>query len=103
MNVGVTLILYGILKTDGGRIYRQGCHDVFANFGYEVPKPALLLDVQVVEAGHVATGSNQHVSRCQGLSRRDRDPILAGEPDVVPRNRAEEAASHLSMLLALRR
>jgi hypothetical protein len=61
------------------------------NFGHKVPKPALLLHVQVVEASHVTTGSNHNVARRQGLRSRHSDPILAGEPGVVWRSRAEEA------------
>ena len=91
MNMGVALIFFAILKTDGDGFHMQGRHDVPPNFGHKVPKPALLLHVQVVEASYVATGSNHNVARRQGLRSRHSDPILAGEPGVVWRSRAEEA------------
>ena len=91
MNTGVALIFFAILKTDGDGFHMQGRHDVPPNFGHKVPKPALLLHVQVIEASYVATGSNHNVARRQGLRSRHSDPILAGEPGVVWRSRAEEA------------
>ena len=95
MNMGVALIFFAILKTDGDGFHMQGRHDVPANFGHKVPKPALFLHVQVVEASYVATGSNHNVARRQGLRSRHSDPILAGDPGGVWRSRAEEAVSHL--------
>jgi hypothetical protein len=90
MNMGVVLIFFAILKTDGDGFHMQGCHDVPANFGHKASKPALLLHVQVVEASYVPTGSNHNVARRQGLRRRHSDPILAGDPGVVWRSRAKE-------------
>jgi hypothetical protein len=42
----------------------------------------------------VATGSNHNVARRQGLRSRYGDPILAGDPGIVWRSRAEETGSH---------
>jgi hypothetical protein len=95
MNMGVALIFFAILKTDGDGFHMLGRHDVPANFGHQVPKPVLLLHVQVVEARYVATGSYHNVARRQGLRSRHSNPILAGDPGVVWRSRAEEAVSHL--------
>jgi len=95
MNLGMTLIFFAILKTDGDGFHMHARYDVPANFGHQVPKPVLLLHVQVVEAGYVATGSNHNVARRQGLRRRHSDPVLAGHPSVVWRSRAEEAVSHV--------
>ena len=95
MNMGVALIFFAILKTDGDGFHVLGRHDLPANFGHQVPKPVLLLHVQVVEASYVATGCNHNVARRQGLGGRHSDPILAGDPGVVWRSRAEEAVSHV--------
>jgi len=95
MNMGVALIFFAILKTDGDGFHMLGRHDVPANFGHQVPKPVLLLHVQVVEARYVATGSYHNVARRQGLRSLHSNPILAGDPGVVCRSRAEEAVSHL--------
>ena len=65
-----------------------------ANFGAKVPKAALLFHVQVVEVAYVVTGSNHYVARRHGLRSRQGEPILAGDPGVVWRSRAEEAGPH---------
>jgi len=95
MNVSVALIFFAILKTDGDGFHMQCRYDMPANFGHQVPKAVLLLHVQVVEAGYMAKWSDQNVARRQRLRRRYGDPILAGDPSVVRRNRAEEAVLHL--------
>jgi hypothetical protein len=63
----VALIFFAILKTNGDGFHMLGRRDVPANFGHQVPKPVLLLHVQVVEASYVTTGSNHNVARRQGL------------------------------------
>jgi hypothetical protein len=95
MNLGVALIFFAILKTDGDGFHMHARYDVPANFGHQVPKPVLLLHVQVVEASYVATGSHHNVAGRQGLRSRHGDPILARDPDVVWRSRAEEAVLHV--------
>ena len=95
MNMGVALIFFAILKTDGDGFHMLGRHDVLTDFGHQVPKPALLLHVQVVEARYVAMGSDHDVAKRQGLCSRHSNPPLAGDPGVVLRSRAEAAVSHL--------
>jgi hypothetical protein len=94
MNMGVALILFAILKTDGDGFHMQGRHDVPPNFGHETPKPTLLLHVQVVEASDVATGSNHNVPRRQRFDGRQSNPIIAGGPGVFQGSRAEKAVWH---------
>jgi len=64
MNVGVTPVLYSILKTDSGGCDGQGCHHVAADFGNKGPKPMLFLNIQLVKAGDMPAGSDHHVARC---------------------------------------
>ena len=95
MNVSVALIFFAILKTDGGGFHMQRRYDMPANFGHQVPKSVLLFHVQVVEAGYVAKRCDHNVTPRQGLRGRYGDPVLAGDPGVVRKNRAEEAVLHV--------
>ena len=69
MNMGVALIFFAILKTDGDGFHMHARYDVPANFGHQVPKPVLLLHVQVVEASYVATGSNHKRGQASGVAQ----------------------------------
>jgi hypothetical protein len=93
----------GIDKAGSETFDRDGCGDAPAELGHGVPDHALLLDIEIVEGGHMAARGDHQVAGGEWAGMRFGGHEVCKRPGIFGGNRTIWAGRQTTLYLTVRR